>query len=193
MSPDIHDDPHARRAVPPQDAPALSLVLTSQGVPDALRALLAELLPDCAAGGVEVVVVRCGPTDEALAREHPPVRWVRPGTDAAPGALRSAGMAAAGGDVVMLAADDDPDAPARLRHLLRLYGLPGPPVEAGDHGPPRSTVAGTDDGGATRQRAPHSTEAAEDSTWHPRTRLAGGWTGSPRATGSSSSAPAPAA
>ncbi|HEX2190631.1 MAG TPA: glycosyltransferase [Longimicrobiaceae bacterium] len=194
MSADSPHDPRKRRAVPSRDAPTLSLVLTSQGDPAKLESLLAGLLAECAAAGVEVVVVRAGPVDEARspAREHPAVRWVRPGKDTAPDALRSAGMAAATGDVVMLASDDDPDAPARLRHLLRLYARPLPGAGAAPHDTPPSGPEPGSTGPADR-RDDTPTDAAEDTPWHPRSRLADGWTGSPRATASSSSAPAPAA
>ncbi|HEV2148988.1 MAG TPA: glycosyltransferase, partial [Longimicrobiaceae bacterium] len=121
--------PHAdARAQATGESPALSLVVASRGEPRALRALLGALLPLAGECGVEVVVARGGahPETAGLAREFPGVRFFAAPEDATPQALRFTGMAEATGDVVMLAADDDPSAPERLLHLCRTYAAAEP-------------------------------------------------------------------
>lgn len=184
----------------PADTPTFSLVVTSRGDAGALRALLAGLLPLCAAHGVQTLVVRAGPVDEALALadEHPAVRFLLPPGEAGPGALRAAGMAAAEGDVVMFGTDDDPALRERLLHLLRSHGVPAAGAE--EYASPERPRPEADpqhrpaDGeiSASRQDQP-SRDALEASECHPRApQHRAAWTGSPRVTGSSSSVPAPA-
>lgn len=190
---------HARPGHP-ADTPTFSLVVTSRGAAEALGGMLAALLPLCAAHGVQAVVVRAGPVDDAPAPEeaHPGVCFLRfPGAAAADGALRAAGMAAADGDVVLLGADDDPALPERLLHLLHSHGvvdpaagapLPEPAPPAGER--PEQQADG--ESPASRQALP-SRNAPEASECHPRPpQHPAAWTGSPRATGSSSSVPVPA-
>jgi hypothetical protein len=183
----------------PADTPTFSVVVTSRGSAEALRGMLAALLPLCAAHGVQAVAVRAGPADDAPALEdvYPGVLvLLLPGGTAA-GELRAAGMAAADGDVVLLGADDDPALPERLLHLLRSHGAMDP--GAGAPLPERSQPAGgrperqaDGEDSASRQDLP-SRNALETSECHSRPpQQHAAWTGSPRATGSSSSVPVPA-
>ena len=188
------------RGGPPADIPTFSVVVTSRGDPRALRSLLAGLLPTCAAHGVQALVVRAGPVDEALALadEHPGARFLHPADDDAPDvALRSAGMAAADGDVVLFGSDRDPSLPGRLLHLLRSQGVPAPGAE--DQLPARPLQGGAplqepEDGASPVSRqdllsrdAPEPDECQPRPPQHPAA-----WTASPPATASSSSVPAPA-
>jgi hypothetical protein len=160
--------------------------------------MLATLLPLCAAHRVQTVVVRAGPVDDAPALEeaHPGVRFLHfPGAGA--GTLRASGMAAADGDVVLLGSDDDPALPERLLHLLRSHGAMD--TASGAPLPERSPPAGErpeqqadGESPASRQDLP-SRSALEAYECHPRPpQHPAPWTGSPRATGSSSSVPVPA-
>jgi hypothetical protein len=182
----------------PAETPTFSLVATSRGDPGALRAMLAGLLPLCAAHGVQMVVVRAGPADEvlALAEQHPAARFLLPPGDAAPGALRAAGMAAAEGDVVLFGADDDPVLRERLLHLLASHGV----LAAGAEDTPERSRPDADpqqrraDGGtsATRQDLPSLDALEASECQHRAPQHPAAWTGSPRETGWSSSVPAPA-
>jgi hypothetical protein len=188
---------HSRRGRP-ADTPTFSLVVTSRGDAGALRGMLATLLPLCAAHGVQTVVVRAGPVDDATGLEeaHPGVRFLHfPG--AAAGTLRASGMAAADGDVVLLGSDDDPALPERLLHLLRSHGAMDPTASAAlpERAPPageRTEHQADGESPARRQDLP-SRNAPEANECHPRPpQHPAPWTGSPRATGSSSSVPVPA-
>jgi len=161
--------------------------------------MLATLLPLCAAHGVQTVVVRAGPVDDAPALEeaHPGVRFLHFPGAAAAGTLRASGMAAADGDVVLLGSDDDPALPGRLLHLLCSHGAMD--TAAGIRLPERAPPAGErpehqadGESPASRQDLP-SRNALEVNECHPRPpQHPAPWTGSPRATGSSSSVPVPA-
>ncbi len=179
----------------PADTPAFSLVVTSRGDAEALRGMLAALLPLCAAHAVQTVVVRAGPVDDApaLEEEHPAVLFLRSAAGVAAGALRVAGMAAANGDVVLLGADDDPALPERLIHLLRFHGALAPLPESAPPAGLRPEPRAEGEGPATRQYLP-TRNALEANECHPRPpqQHPAAWTGSPRATGSSSSVPVPA-
>jgi hypothetical protein len=126
--------PHGGVSTGPGAAPTLSLVVASRGEPGALRALLGAVLAAAGAGDVEVVVARCGPARETagLAGEFPGARFVAVPEDATPEAVRFAGMTEAAGDVVMLAADDDPAAPERLAHLCRVFAVGEPAAGPAD-------------------------------------------------------------
>ena len=83
-------------------APTVSVVVASRGGGEPLRRWLDELAPRCRAAGAELVVAvgaRAGMVD-ALRAEHPAARFVEA---RAAGELRSAGVAEAEGDVVVLA------------------------------------------------------------------------------------------
>ncbi len=188
------------RAAAQSDTPTFSLVVTSRGDPGTVRALLGELLPLCGSHGVQAVVVRGGRVEDALALadEHPSAHFIHsPDEETAPGALRAAGMAAAGGDVVLFGADDEAALRERLLHLLGSHGVLAP--GAGDTSPERTRPAadpprGPADGEipSSRQDLP-SRDALESSECQPRApQHPAAWTGSPRETGSSSWAPAPA-
>ncbi|MEW5931367.1 MAG: hypothetical protein AB1941_28200 [Gemmatimonadota bacterium] len=188
------------RGSSPPDTPAFSVVVTSREDPEALRSLLAGLLPLCAAHGVQAVVVRAGPVEEALALadEHPGARFLHPADGGAPdAALRSAGMAAADGDVVLFGSDRDPSLPARLLHLLRSQGVSAPRAEDPLPARPRpdgDALQGTDDGASPASRQDlNSREIPEPHACNRRPQQhPAAWTASPSATASSSSAPAPA-
>lgn len=183
----------------PADTPTFSLVVISRGDADTLHGVLAGLFPLCDAHGVQTVVIRAGPVDDALALEeaHSGVCFLRAPGGAADGALRAAGMAAADGDVVLLGADDDPALRERLLHLLRSHGVLAP--GAGDPIAERSPPAGErpqpqadGDRPASRQDLT-SRDAPEASACQARPhRHPAPWTGSPRATAPSSSVPVPA-
>lgn len=188
------------RAGAQSDTPTFSLVVTSRGDPGTLRALLGELLPLCAAHGVQAVVVRGGRVEDALALadEHPSAHLIHsPDEEAAPGSLRAAGMAAADGDVVLFGADDDPALRERLLHLLSSHGALVPGID--DSSPERPRPFADPLRGAAGGEIPSSRldlpsrDALEASECHPRPpQHPAAWTGSPRETGSSSWAPAPA-
>ena len=101
--------------------PSLSVVVASRGTRAELLALMEAILPLCRAHGVEVVVVRRDDPDEiaALAAGFPHFGFLRAPEDGGEATLRSLGLSAAHGDIVMLTADDDPRARERLLHLLR--------------------------------------------------------------------------
>lgn len=194
------DRPTRHRGNSPPDTPAFSVVVTSRGDPGKLRSLLAGLLPLCAAHGVQAVVVRAGPVEEALALadEHPGARFLHPADDRAPdAALRSAGMAAADGDVVLFGSDGDPSLPARLLHLLRSQGALAPGAEDPLPARPRpdgGTLQGPDDGASPVSRQDlTSRDTPEPHACKPRPQQhPAAWTASRPATASSSSVPAPA-
>lgn len=188
------------RAGPPSDTPTFSLVVTSRGDPETLRALLRGLLPLCAEHGVQTVVVRGGRVEDALALadEHPSAHFIHsPDEQAAPGALRAAGMAAASGDVVLFGEDGDAALRERLLHLLSSHGalVPGADETSPERPRPSADPLRGPAGGeipSSRQDLP-SRDALEASECHPRApHHPAAWTGSPRETGSSSWAPAPA-
>lgn len=143
------------------EAPTLSLVVASRGEPGALRALLGAVLPGASARGVEVVVARCGPGPETadLARAFPGARFVAVPEDATPEALRFTGMTEATGDVVMLAADDDPSAPERLAHLCRAFAA-GEPAAGPADAVPTSTRSAPERNAAMERAAPPAWAAA---------------------------------
>lgn len=181
MSPVRPTTSSTERPAHPEDAPTVSVVVASGGAPDVLRGLLAALAPTCEAHGVEVLVVCGGPEDDApaVAAEHPGAYVLRAPGGAPAAALRSLGMRAARGDVVLLADAHDPAAPERLRHLLRTHGY-AVAEPAGEEVPPEGQDV-------------HVHEGKGGNAWLPRRPgPTGGWTVSPRVTGSSSSEPAPA-
>lgn len=101
--------------------PSVSVVVASRASLEELREALVSILPLCRAHGVEVVVVRHGEPEEiaALAAEFPRFGFLRAPVDDGDAPLRSLGMAAANGDIVMFTVDRDPGILERLLHLLR--------------------------------------------------------------------------
>lgn len=195
MRADRPNEPRTRRAVGLREAPTFSVVVTSTGDAGTLRTQLAALLAVCARVEAEVLVVRSGPPGEApaVARDHPSVRFLRPPAATDPGSLRAAGMAAASGDVVMLTADDDPAAAARLQHLLRVYAPEGGARDTVPEESPAPADGEPRDDGPVRRQEATPIEPPDTNAWSPPSSPAGRCAGSPRATGSSSSAPVPAA
>jgi hypothetical protein len=76
---------------------------------NALVARLGAVMPACREADVEVIVVRAGAESLATAgAHHPPgLRVVAAPVDAAPSALRDAGMRTAQGDIVLFRSEHD--------------------------------------------------------------------------------------
>ena len=115
-----HGWQHERRNLPPgsrglrlTDKPTYSLVLASTGPRAGLEQWLAALEPICLRRAVEVVVARSTSAEEFrdLQKAHPGVLFM-PGPDNCTARqLRGYGLAAADGDIVVLADDASPPDP----------------------------------------------------------------------------------
>ena len=96
--------------------PTWSLVLASSAPRERLEAWLAALAPRCVPRGIEMVVARATTKEEFrdLQKAHPQVLFM-PGPDGCTlRQLRGYGLAAADGDIVVLADDSQPPDDARI-------------------------------------------------------------------------------
>lgn len=118
--------PPGARGVRLGEGPAVSVVVASLRTPAQLRACLESLIPPCRARQIEVVLVRAnGEADFAdLARTYPDLHLVDLAAGSSAAELRSAGMAAAGGDIVAIMEDDGPVDPSRIAALRRTSTAP---------------------------------------------------------------------
>lgn len=96
-------------AVRLSEQPTLSVVVTSCGERARLDRCLNELVPRCAAVGVEVLVVRIGNDSEEienLTATHPSVRFTVAPAPVSVADLRQRGLSEAEGDVVIIRSDE---------------------------------------------------------------------------------------
>lgn len=112
-------NPPGARRVRLGSAPSVSVVVASSGPRERLEALLAEVEALCGEIGAEIVVARAAaPAElEALRAAHPRVHFVGMAEGEPIGALRTAGLDAAGGDVVRILEDGCPPAPGWIDPL----------------------------------------------------------------------------
>jgi hypothetical protein len=116
----------------------ISVVVSSIRSPDMLEACLASLRPQCDAVGAELIVARATPASgraSASSGTNPPggVRFVPVAEDASEPVVRSAGVAAAGGEWVILTEDHCIADPMWLHRMMA--ALPtesGPALPSGE-------------------------------------------------------------
>ena len=99
--------------------PTWSLVLASSAPRAQLEAWLAALVPRCVSLGIELVVARATSNEEFrdLQQAHPQVLFM-PGPDGCTvRQLRGYGLAAADGDIVVLAVDSQPPDAASIEAM----------------------------------------------------------------------------
>lgn len=128
-----HGWQHERRNLPPgsrglrlTDKPTYSLVLASTASRAVLEQWLAALGPVCLQRGVEIVVARSTSAEEFrdLQEAHPGVLFM-PGPDnSTPRQLRGYGLAAADGDIVILAEDGRAPDPEWIDVVTAASGTP---------------------------------------------------------------------
>lgn len=108
-----------RRPARAPGRPRISLVVASSDPDERLASYLEALLPRCRVLGVEVVVACPGDTSDYpdLVAAFPGVRFIAAPAGSTIAALKAAGMAAAGGDVVGLT-DDAESVGADWLHAL---------------------------------------------------------------------------
>jgi glycosyltransferase involved in cell wall biosynthesis len=138
------------------DAPTASIVIPTRGRPAYLEGALASVLPQAHRRGAEVLVVTDGPdpATNVVAERHG-VRVVSLLRQSGVNATRNAGLAAAGGDPIVLI-DDDVRAPEGWLDAI-LDGVAAAPEHDVFGGPIRADLEGGGPHGCGREPAPITT------------------------------------